>query len=95
MKFFMRCQKHGGLYHTTGDDSMAEYHARRCDCELVKDEGCHAVIYHGPGHQSSTRCRVKGEHIHEAVYGEFSQFAEWTDPDEICSGFFDEPPRPE
>jgi hypothetical protein len=42
-------------------------------------EPCDAVIYHGPGHQSRTRCRVKGPHtVHEAVYGD-SQFAQWTD----------------
>lgn len=54
---------------------------------------CSAIIWHGPGHQSKTHCSLTGEHeIHEAVYGEFFQYAEWTG-DEVFSGFFDEPPR--
>ena len=60
---------------------------------------CDAVIWHGPGHQSRTRCRLTGEHeIHEAIYGEFSQYATWrSQPDggSTFSGVFDEPPTVE
>jgi hypothetical protein len=53
---------------------------------------CEAVIWHGPGHQSRTRCRVEGPHdIHEAVYGGNS-FAQWRG-DEATTGVFDEPPE--
>jgi hypothetical protein len=39
---------------------------------------CDAYLWHGPGHQSRTRCRVKGEHeIHEAEYG--GGVARWKD----------------
>lgn len=42
--------------------------------------GCTAAIHHGSGHQSSTRCYVKGPHTeHEAVYGSHNQYATWTD----------------
>ena len=41
---------------------------------------CEAHIWHGPGHQSSTRCRKTGPHdVHEAVYGSERQFAKWRD----------------
>lgn len=62
--------------------------------ERVKDDPrCTAIIRHGPGHQSKTRCRVQGEHDeHEAVY--MGQFATWRG-DEAMTGFFDEPPDQE
>lgn len=44
-----------------------------------EERSCPAEIHHGPGHQSCTPCRVKGEHeIHEAVYGG-STLAQWRD----------------
>lgn len=51
---------------------------------FVEDErtrpGCTAKIHHGPGHQSSTRCHVKGEHeVHEAYYGGHNEYAVWKD----------------
>jgi hypothetical protein len=53
---------------------------------------CEAKIYHGPGHQSGTRCRLTGNHeIHEAIYGRYDQFARWKGL-KAFSGFFDEPP---
>lgn len=53
---------------------------------------CPAVIHHGPGHQSSTRCQVDGPHtIHEASYGADRELARWTG-DTATTGFFDEPP---
>jgi hypothetical protein len=57
---------------------------------------CPAKIWHGPGHQSSTPCRLGGEHeVHEAVYGEFNQFARWrtrADGKHTFTGAFDEAP---
>lgn len=61
----------------------------------AKDEYqiCSAVIHHGPGHQSKTRCGLTSPHeIHEAVYGSLRQFAEWRG-DAVTTGFFDEPPE--
>jgi hypothetical protein len=59
----------------------------------VTDESrCPAHLYHGPGHQSKTYCRVRGEHeIHEAVYDGWT-FAEWRG-DEAMTDFFDNPPQ--
>ena len=56
------------------------------------EAACSAIICHGPGHQSNTRCRLTGKHnIHEAVYGSYRQLAQWRG-DRVCSGYFDEPP---
>lgn len=53
---------------------------------------CHAVIHHGPGHQSHTHCQVFGVHeIHSARYGHDRDLAEWRS-DEVFSGAGDEPP---
>lgn len=53
---------------------------------------CTAVLRHGPGHMSTTTCRVKGPHtVHEAIYDGVT-FAQWTG-DEATTGFFDEPPQ--
>ena len=56
---------------------------------------CRAVIYHGPGHQSTTQCYLIGPHeVHETRYGSFDYLARWQG-DEVFSGFFDEPPEEE
>lgn len=66
---------------------------RSCDRDLSLEESCGAVIWHGPGHQSKTRCQETGPHdIHSAVYGSMRQFAEWRG-EEVMTGFFDEPPK--
>jgi len=53
---------------------------------------CAAGIWHGPGHQSWTRCELPMPHdVHEAVFGSYDQTARWRG-DEICSGMFDEAP---
>ena len=53
---------------------------------------CIAKIWHGPGHQSSTCCRLIGSHkIHETKFGSDNKLAYWTGI-ETYSGFFDEPP---
>ena len=55
---------------------------------------CEAVIRHGPGHQSRTKCQVVGKHkVHEAVYGSYEQYAQWVG-DKCYSGYFDDPPTP-
>lgn len=47
---------------------------------LEGGEPCSARLYHGPGHQSRTSCRLLGEHeVHEAVYGGDQQVARWRD----------------
>ena len=54
---------------------------------------CPAFIRHGPGHQSATRCQVKGPHeIHEARYGKFDLEAKWRS-EVTCTGFFDDMPE--
>ena len=54
---------------------------------------CDAIIWHGPGHMSSTRCELTDKHnIHYASYGRYGQDAYWTGK-ETYSGFSDEPPK--
>lgn len=54
---------------------------------------CTAIIHHGPGHQSTTSCELKGQHDrHRAIYGADRQEARWKG-EEVFSGFFDEPPQ--
>lgn len=59
--------------------------------EVVSDR-CFAVLHHGPGHRSATRCDIRGPHErHEArIMGERVQ---WDGADSI-TGYFDEPPEP-
>lgn len=60
--------------------------------ELDEPPRCEALIWHGPGHQSRTRCYLKGKHeIHETRYGRYDQIARWKG-DKALSGFADEPP---
>jgi hypothetical protein len=40
---------------------------------------CDAFLYHGPGHQSKSRCEVVGPHdVHRTHYS-WGQLAEWRD----------------
>ncbi len=56
-------------------------------------EDCGAILWHGPGHQSRTKCQLKGQHFtHYAVYGSDDQEAYWKSG-EGMTGFFDEPPQ--
>lgn len=57
---------------------------------------CASVLWHGPGHQSTTRCRRPGGNhkLHCARYGSYDSYAEWTGR-KACTGFFDEPPQEE
>src|SRR5256885_3979689 len=58
--------------------------------EHLPDESCHAKIFHGPGHQSTTNCELKGEHdVHEAHVQGVRLL--WRG-DEGITGFFDESP---
>ena len=93
LRTYRRCGTCGMLSLTNGEDRLDEHHAKDCPGVLQEDGACQARIYHGPGHQSTTRCRKAGPHeIHEAVYGSGSQFAEWRGI-EAFSGFFDEAPQ--
>lgn len=57
-------------------------------------EPCPYAVFHGPGHQSRTRCRIRGPHeVHEAIYGEFNQYATWRGESDSSSGVFDEAPE--
>jgi hypothetical protein len=47
----------------------------------LKGKPCDAVIHHGPGHQSTTGCHLRHEHVtHEANLA--GQIAEWEDEEE-------------
>jgi hypothetical protein len=60
------------------------------EVELPK---CEATFFHGPGHQSRRKCRLRGPHtVHEVRYGHYNQLARWTG-DTAFSGAFDEPPE--
>lgn len=79
------------------DDPRVEGLRKRAD-DLERDIAlvsgrCFAVIHHGPGHQSATRCTLRGPHgrhrakvKHEWMY--------WTDENN-STGFFDEAPEEE
>lgn len=57
-----------------------------------KQPNCSAAIWHGPGHQTETKCQAVGKHsVHEAVYGSMEQVARWLG-EKVFSGCFDEPP---
>ena len=52
---------------------------------------CDAVLHNGPGHQSQTKCHLKGKHdVHEARYGCYDLGMRWRGK-EACTGYFDEP----
>ena len=56
---------------------------------------CDAVLHHGPGHQSTSKCIHSGPHeIHEVDYGGRGDVAEWRGP-EAFTGHNDEPPQVE
>lgn len=63
--------------------------------ETDNAKDCTATLWHGPGHQSRTRCEVRGPHdIHRATYGPIGHYdtiATWRGGD-ATTGFFDEPP---
>jgi hypothetical protein len=64
--------------------ALDEYEAHRI---LGKDAACQSVVYHGPGHQSSTYCQAVGGRHDETEDGKVLHaarlpsggFAEWTD----------------
>lgn len=59
------------------------------DIELVSDR-CFAKLHHGPGHQSTTRCRVRGDHKYHSAEVKGDRVY-WEDFDG-STGFFDELP---
>lgn len=65
----------------------------RCETEKRRTENgkCCALLHHGPGHQSSTYCTVKGKHvIHCATYGNYDSVMKWRGM-RAFTGYFDEP----
>lgn len=69
-----------------------EGRALQADIALVSDR-CFAVLHHGPGHQSTVRCELRGpHHRHQAeVRGGIAQWVEQDDSTDI----FDNPPDPD
>lgn len=70
----------------SGCPSVAQSNGR-----FTIDEGCHSVLFCGPGHQTTIRCEVTfGPHtIHEGdVMGETIQW----EGEQAMTGFFDEAP---
>lgn len=66
------------LWHGEVADALDAYCARR------DTPRCEAIVCHGPGHQTRTRCEVRGEHDTHFVsdlpdYGSF----EWSDPEHM------------
>lgn len=65
-------------------------------CRGIEDDGgCFAVLYHGPGHQSTSRCELRGNHdgkhcTHYWPGGGYDTRAFWSG-DEGHTGVFDEP----
>ena len=58
---------------------------------MKKDKSCTAILCHGPGHFSKTRCYKTGKHTtHAAYYGSYEQHMEWLG-DKAFTGFFDDP----
>lgn len=41
---------------TVGPYGPVDRRGKVCGGALTAEPGCHAVIFHGPGHQSTTRC---------------------------------------
>lgn len=61
--------------------------------ELYERRGeCLALIHHGPGHQSSSRCELKGDHDVHQVAMRGREVMRWRG-DEESTGFFDESPE--
>lgn len=83
---FYRCKKKGHGIHFSPECSICKTEKDR------KEKGlCLATLWHGPGHQSSTYCQVKGPHkVHKAVYGSFEQEMEWKKK-KAFTGYFDDP----
>jgi hypothetical protein len=64
---------YGGCIAYGVEEALEEIVAR-----LNGGQVCGAWLGHGPGHQSRTRCRIRGPHeVHEAIYGSDQQLARW------------------
>jgi hypothetical protein len=93
-KQFMRCESCGLVRRVEGAPVVCGERAWGVTCsgKLTIDERyCHAVLFHGPGHQSSGRCELPndGHAVHRVEYGG-CQVAYFLGP-EAFTGFFDEP----
>lgn len=64
---------------------------------ILDGELCPALFYHGPGHQSRSRCELTGEHdVHETHYGGYDTRARWRTgsyTDKLRAGGHDFDPR--
>lgn len=90
MPVYTRCSS-CGVVRRTNDDvcGIRRRDGSRCAGTLILDAGCHSVLFHGPGHQSTTRCELTGQHdLHSAVLPD-RRYAEW-EGDEAFTGYFDE-----
>lgn len=60
--------------------------------QLRREDGlCTARLHHGPGHQSSTFCNLKGKHtVHQTRYGRDEQVSQWRGKHGF-TGYFDDP----
>lgn len=62
---------------------------------LIKEadalEPCTAVVHHGPGHQSTTLCQLKGPHDVHLVWPPSNGCWEWRGA-EVTTDYFDELP---
>jgi hypothetical protein len=70
--------------------SVASYHSQHCSGSLKPMSGCHATIFHGPGHQSSSRCQLNERHDIHATHVGNDRLC-WRGV-EACTGFGDESP---
>ena len=93
---FPRCKKHGCIYL----DKKHGCPRCRSDAHQRSKGLCTSLLYHGPGHQSSTYCQVVGKHeirfgrkVHRAIYGSFEQEMEWIERrgKKTFTGYFDDP----
>lgn len=58
--------------------ALDEYEKRRAE---GRDKPCQSEVWHGPGHQSSTFCELRGPHTGHFADLPSGGFAEWTDKD--------------
>lgn len=77
-----RAERHGMARQSSMKRRVVDQKIERLVRAVAQDEGepCEAFLYHGPGHQSKTRCELIGPHdVHRAIYGSMRQEATWRD----------------
>lgn len=110
-KLYKRCDGCGCVFRALVEQTVCGFMVgpyapvsiagRPCQGRLTVDNGCHSVIFHGPGHQSTTRCARNHaldpvlvnarapEPMHCAIVVDTQMF--WHGM-EAFTGFFDEAP---